>query len=174
MQVFALAVEGGVCDAELADRVEERKFELFVIGTEIDEKVEYLAQHLGGTGVGTVYLVDDHDDRKSAFEGLVEHEAGLGQRALGRVDEEDDAVHHGKGALDFSAEIGMAWGVQDVDLDPVPYHRTVLGGNRDPALALEVHAVHEPFLGFLSLAEHAGLLEHGVDEGCFAMVNWVS
>ena len=102
---------------------------------------------------------------------LLEHEAGLRQRAFGGVDQEDGAVDHGEGPLDLAAEIGVARRVEDVDLDALPDDRAVLGGYGDAALALEVHAVHEAFLGLLALAEHAGLAEHGVDEGGLAVVD---
>ncbi len=49
-------------------------------------------------------------------QGLAQHEAGLRQRALGGVNEEDDAVDHGQAALDLAAEVGVAGGVDHVDV----------------------------------------------------------
>ena len=65
----------------------------------------------------------------------------------------------------------MPGGVEDVDLHAFPDDGAVLGFDGDPALPLEVHAVHNPLLGLLSRSEHARLLEHGVDEGRFPMVD---
>ena len=158
-------------DAQLADRVQERKLELFLGHPQIDEEVVDLVEDLGGTGIRPIDLVDDDDDGQAAREGLAEHETGLRQGAFGGIDQQDGAIHHRKGALDLTAEIGVARGVQDVDLDSLPDDRAVFRGNGDPALAFQVHAVHETFLGLLSLAEHAGLLEHGVDEGGLAVVD---
>ena len=156
---------------ELADGVQQGKLELFLGHAQVDEQVVDLVEHLGGTRIRPIDLVDDDDDGQAAGEGLAEHEPGLRQGAFGGIHQEDGAVHHRKGALDLAAEIGVARGVQDVDLHALPDDRAVLRGNGDPALALEVHAVHEAFLGFLSFAEHAGLLEHGVDERGLAVVD---
>ena len=49
------------------------------------------------------------------FEGVLEDEARLGQRALGGVHEEDRSVRHHQRPLDLPAEVGVAWGVDDVD-----------------------------------------------------------
>ena len=65
----------------------------------------------------------------------------------------------------------MARCVQDVDFHTLPDDGAVLRGNGDSPFALEVHAVHEPFLGFLSFAKDAGLFEHGVDESSLAVVD---
>ena len=158
-------------DAQLPDRVQEGKLELFLGHPQIDEEIVDLVENLGGTGIRPIDLVDDDDDGQAAGECLAEHETGLRQGAFGGIDQQNGAIHHGKGALDLTAEIRVARGVQDVDLDSLPDDRAVLCGNGDSALALEVHAVHEAFLGFLSLAEHAGLLEHGVNERGLAVVD---
>jgi hypothetical protein len=130
-----------------------------------------LGEDLVGAGVGPVDLVDDDDDGEAAREGLIEDEARLGEGALGGVDQEYGAVDHGDGALDLAAEVGVARRVQDVDLHALPDDRAILGGDGDPALALEVHAVHEALGRFLPLAEDSGLPEHGVDEGGLAVVD---
>src|SRR3712207_7784659 len=44
-------------------------------------------------------------------------------------------------SLDLAAEVGVAGGVDDVDLVAAVVDRRVLGLDRDPALALEVHRV---------------------------------
>ncbi len=77
------------------------------------------------------------------FEGLGEHVAGLRQRAFGGVDEEDDAVDHLEGALDLAAEVGVAGGVDDVDLGVVVVEGGVLGQDGDAALFFEVVGVHD-------------------------------
>ena len=55
----------------------------------------------------------------SAFQ---QHEPRLRHRAVERVDDEQHAVHHAQDALDLAAEVGVAEGVDDVDL--VSFHRT--------------------------------------------------
>src|SRR5215217_942690 len=51
-----------------------------------------------------------------------------------------------------------------------PYRR-VLGEDRDPALALLVHRVHDPVRQRLVGAEHTGLAQHRVDQGCLPVVD---
>ena len=87
-------------------------------GVEIDEQVVDFVQHFLRAGVLAVDLVDDHDDLEAAFQRLAEHETGLGQGAFRCVDQQDGAVGHGQGALDLTAEVGVAGGVDDVDFTP--------------------------------------------------------
>ena len=47
---------------------------------------------------------------------LAEHEARLGQGALGGVHQQEHAVDQAQAALDLAAEVGVARGVDDVDL----------------------------------------------------------
>ena len=49
-------------------------------------------------------------------QGLAGHEAGLGHRAFDRVDQQQHAVDHRQHALDLAAEVGVARGVDDVDV----------------------------------------------------------
>ena len=111
------------------------------------------------------------DDRQAAGHRLLEDVAGLGQRALGRVDEEEDAVDHEERALDLAAEVGVAGGVDDVQADAVVVDGRLLGEDRDPLLALEVHRVHDPVDDGLVGPERAGLAEHRVDERRLAVVD---
>jgi len=58
-----------------------------------------------------------------------EDEARLRERTLAAVDEQERAVGHHQGALDLAAEVGVAWGVDDVDLDDSPslsFQRTLV------------------------------------------------
>ena len=88
-----------------------------------------------------------------------------------RVDHEEDAVDHLHDPLDFAAEIGVAWSIDDIDPVAVPVEGGVLGANRDPFLALEVHRVHHPFLDLLIGAEGARLAQQLIDQRGLAVVN---
>ena len=167
------AGDGGVRGggAELAVGVENREVEHGLVGVEVDEEVIDLVEDLLRARVGTVDLVD-HDHRGEAgFERLGENVTGLRQRAFGGVDEEDDAVDHLEGALHFTAEVGVAGGVDDVDLVVVIVEGGVLGENRDAALFFKVVRVHDALGDGLVGAEGAALAQHGVDEGGLAMVD---
>ena len=156
-----------------ADGVDEREVELRVVGVEVAEEVEDLLVHLVGPRVGAVDLVDDDDDREPELEALAQDEARLRERALGGVDEEQRAVGHEQRALDLAAEVGVARGVDDVDLasSPAPANARVLREDRDAALALEVVGVHHALDDDLVRAERPGLAEHVVDERGLAVVD---
>ena len=98
------------------DAVDDREVELVDVGVEVEEQVLDLVDDLGDAGVGTVDLVDHEDHRQLGLERLAQHEAGLGERALGGVDEQQHAVDHRQRPLDLAAEVGVARGVDDVDL----------------------------------------------------------
>ena len=154
-----------------ADGVEHREFKLFFRGVEIDEQVVDFVQHFLRAGVLAVDLVDDHDDLEAAFQRLAEHETGLGQGAFRRVDQQDGAVGHGQGALDLTAEVGVAGGVDDVDFHAVPAHGTVLGGDGDAAFPFQIHAVHDTVIDLLVASENPALAEECVHERGLAVVN---
>ena len=166
----------GTCEvhgrgAELAVGVDDGEVEHGLVGVEVDEEVIDLVQDFLRTRVGAVDLVDDDDGRELGFEGLGEHVAGLRQRAFAGVDEQDDAVDHLEGALDFAAEVGVAGGVDDVDLGVVIVDGGVLGEDGDAALFFEVVGVHDALGDGLVGAEGAGLAQHGVDERGLAVVD---
>ena len=74
-------------------------------------------------------------------------------------------------AFDFAAEIAVAGGVDDVDLDVVIADAGGFGENGDAALALQVVGVHDALGDFFVVAENAALTEHGVDQGGLAVVD---
>lgn len=168
-----------VDDRHVQDEVEVQVGHLVgEVGGESEEQVHRLTDDLLDAGVRPVRLVDQEDDGKLGREGLAEHEARLGRRALGRIDEQDDAVDHGQPALHLAAEVGVARGVDDVDGDglalgrgAVVEHRGVLREDGDALLALEVARVHDA-VGHVAVGrERIGLLQHGVDQGGFSVVN---
>ena len=66
-------------------------------------------------------------------------------------------------ALDLAAEVGVAGRVDDVELDVAVADGGVLGEDRDPLLALEVHRVHHPLGDVGALAKGARLPQHRVE-----------
>ena len=157
--------------ALLGRPVQDREVELLLAGVERREQVEHLVDDFGRARVGTVDLVDDDDRLQADLERLGDHEFGLRQRAFGGVDQHQRAVHHVQDALDLTAEIGVAGGVDDVDAGVLPLHRGRLGQNGDAALALQIVGVHGAIRHLLVLAERTGLLEELVDEGRLAVVD---
>ena len=121
--------------------------------------------------VGAVDLVDDDDDAVTQLQRAGEDEARLRHGALSGVDEQDDAVDHLEDTLDLSAEVGVARGIDNVDLGVAIADGGVFGEDRDAALTLEVVRVHDAVDDLLIFAVHAALLEHFVDEGGLAVVD---
>ena len=76
-----------------------------------------------------------------------------GHGALERVNEQQGAVGHLEHALDLAAEVGVARGVDDVDLDVLVLDGDVLGQNGDATLALLVVGVKDALLDLLVCAE---------------------
>ena len=164
------------CGAVTGVGVEHGQVDLRVIGAEVDQQAEGFVHHLGDAGVGTVDLVDHHDDGKATLQGLAQHEAGLRQGAFARVDQQQRCVHHGQRPLHLAAEVGVTGGVHHVDGDvvltgPGDDHGGVLRQDGDPALTFEVAGVHHPLVDVLVGAERPGLPEHGIDKGGLAVVD---
>ena len=156
--------------------------ELLIGGIQIDQKIVNLIEDFVGARIAAVDFVDDHDDLESGLKGFFKNEAGLGQRSFGCIHQQNRAIHHGKRALDFTAEVGVAGRVDDVDLVLLAVRRgvgdgAVLGEDGDTTFALQVIGVHDqPVLPAGELVqlfgtEHPGLIEHFVDEGGLAVVD---
>ena len=163
--------ERALGDALAGVGVEDGEIELVLRGVEVDEQVVDLVEHLGRARILPVDLVDDDHRDQGGLERLLQHEARLGQGALSRVDQQQHAVHQGQRALDLAAEVGVARGVDDVDLHVLVVHGRVLRHDRDALLPLEVDRVHDPLDDVLVGAEDAGLPEHGVDQRGLAVVD---
>ena len=142
-----------------------------LVSVEVQEELFHLVDDFGDPGVGAVDLVDHEYDRQASGEGLAEYEARLGQRALGGVDEQEDPVDHGEPPLDLAAEVGVARGVDDVELHTAVAHGGVLGQDRDALLTLEIARVEDSFVHVLVRSECARLPEHGVDQCGLAVVD---
>ena len=170
-QTPALPFGVGQGDAGLGVGVEHRELELLVGGVQVDEQVVDLVQDLGDAPVRAVDLVDHHDGGEPLLQGLAQDEAGLGQRPFGGVHQQHDPVHQVQGALHLAAEIGVARGVDDVDLHPFVGDGHVLGHDGDALFPLQVHAVHHPFDHLLVFPEDAALPEHGIRQGGLAVVH---
>jgi hypothetical protein len=152
-------------------RVEHREVDLRLVRPEVDVQRVHLIQHLAGPRVLPVDLVDHQHRLEPHRQRLGEHEPGLGQRTLGGVDQQEHTVHQPEPALDLAPEVGVARGVDDVDLVPAVLHRGVLGEDGDALLALQVVRVHDPVGEGLVGAEHACLAQHVVDQRGLAVVD---
>ena len=158
-------------DARARVAVDDRELDLLLVGVEVEEQLVHLVDHLGHARVGAIDLVDDEDHRQARLQRLAQHEARLRQRALGGVHEQQHPVDHRQPALHLAAEVGVAGGVDDVELHTVVAQRGVLGEDRDALLALQVHRVHHAVGHVLAGAKRAGLPQHRVHQRGLAVVD---
>ena len=87
------------------------------------------------------------------------------------VNQQQHGVNHRHYALNFTAEVGVAGGVDDVDVVAVPVDRGVLGENGNAALFFLVVAVHHALVVELVTLKGAGLAQEFVYQGGLTMVN---
>ncbi|CAB4796824.1 unannotated protein [freshwater metagenome] len=142
-----------------------------VTGIEVDEQLVHLVEHFFWACIAAVDLVDDDDGRQIERQCLLQHVAGLRQWALGRIDEQQHAVDHGEGAFDFATEVGVAGGVNEVDLGALPCDGSGLGENGDATLSLLVVAVHHAVNDRLMGCKGACCAQQGIDECGFTVVD---
>ncbi len=157
--------------AVLCRGVDDGEIELEIGGVQFEEKLENHVQHLVRAGVLAVDLVDDDDRLGAVFERLLEDELRLRLRAVVGIDHQQHAVDHLHDALDLAAEIGMAGGIDDVDVVILPLEGGVLGADGDALLALEVHGVHDALLDLLIGPEGARLAQELIDERGLAVID---
>jgi hypothetical protein len=90
-----------------------------------------------------VHAVDENDSREFVFIGVFPHLLGLEFNAAYGVYDYDRTVHDSEAVLRVKGEIGIAGGIDDVDLAFVPVEKVVGGGNGYVSFLLlrfEIHA----------------------------------
>jgi hypothetical protein len=76
-----------------------------------------------------------------------------GRQPSAGIDEQHHTVDHLQHALDLAAEISVTGRVDDVDLHLAITNGGVLRHDRDTALALEIHRVHDAVAHLFVLAK---------------------
>src|SRR5688572_18809938 len=94
-------------------------------------------------GPRAVHLVDVGDPRDLVLVGLTPNRLGLRLYAGDRVEQRDGAVQDPQRALDLDGEVDVPRRVDDVDAVVLPLTRGRRRGDRDAALLLLVHPVHD-------------------------------
>ena len=164
-----IPVEG--CLAIECRRVDNRKVQLLIGGTEFSKEIECLIDHPVRARIGTVHFVDNNDYFMTGLQGLFKDKAGLWHWAIHCIHEEEDAINDQHHALNFTTEVGVARGIDNIDLYTRILNSGVLGDDGDTALTLLIHTVHDALSDFLVIPEGASLLEHAVQQGRFPVVN---
>jgi len=144
---------------------------LLVGCAELDEEIEDFVDDFARARVLPVDFIDGDEHFEIEFECFTEDEARLRHHAFSGIDEQEHALDHLQDALDLATEIGVPRRIDDVKFNIAVLDCGVLRKDGDPALALEGIRVHDTRRCRLTLAEDAALFEHGVYEGCLAMVD---
>ena len=153
------------------DHVLHGELKLVVGGAQVGHKVEAVVVGLLGVSTRTIDLVDDDHNLKAGVDSVTQHEAGLGHGALKGVDQQQGAVGHTQHALDLAAKVGVARGVDDVDLNVLVLDRDVLGENRNAALALLVVGIQDAVLDLLVGTEGVRGTQELIDHRRLAVVD---
>jgi len=170
-QVGARHIRVQAGGAVTAAAEQDGALQLLVGGTQIHQQVQHLIDDFLDAGIGTVDLVDSHHQAQVLLQSLLQHKAGLGHAALGSVHQQQHAVDHLQHALHLAAKVGVARGIDDVDLDALVGAGAVLCQNGDAALTLDIAAVHHALGHGLIVAESAALTQQGIHQGGLAVVN---
>ncbi len=109
------------------------------------------------TSVGAIDFVDHHDRTTAGRQRFFEHKAGLRHRAFGGIDQDQTAVGHLDHPFDLAAKVGVARGVNQVDLHALVGDGNVLGQNRDAPFSFQVVRIEDPFAFQFSSTELAAL-----------------
>ena len=153
------------------DGEEDRELELIGVGGQLQEEILQALHRLVDAGGRAVDLVDDDDRAQPALQRPRQDGARLGHGAFDGVDQQQAAVGHVEHPLHLAAEVGVAGGVDDVDLYARVGDGRVLGEDGDAALALQIVGVEDEAARGRRVAEDVRLLEQAVDEGRLAVVD---
>jgi hypothetical protein len=143
-------------------------------GVDPDDLLD-LAPRVLRIGRRQVDLVDDGDDRQVEIHGQVDIRQRLGLDPLGRVDDQHGALTGGQGARHLVVEVDVPGRVDEVQLvllavlgRVIEPHRRSL--DRDAALALQVHAVHE-LRAALAIGQRVGRVQQAIRQRRLAVVD---
>ena len=162
-------LESGV--AFFGGNVNGGEVELGIGGVEFEEKFKNLIEDFLGIGVFAIDLIENNDGFSTDFESFTENELSLGLRTLGGINDKEDAVDHAEDAFDFSTEIGVAWGIDNVNADIVIFEGGVFGFDGDTSFSFEVHGVHHALGDNLVGAEGTRLAEELIHESGLAVID---
>ena len=120
-----------------------------------------------------VHLVDEADARHAVLVGLAPDGLRLRLDAGDRVEHGDRAVEHAQRALDFGGEVDVARRVDDVDAVIAPEAGGRGGRDRDAALLLLLHPVHDggAFVDLADLVRDPGVEQDPFGRGRLAGID---
>ena len=151
--------------------VDHREIELLIGGAQFVEKIEGVIDHPVRTRPVAVDLVDHNNRLQAQRQRLFGHKTRLRHRAFDGIDQQQHAIDHRQHALDLATEVGVARGIDDVDMHALVIDGQILGQDRDSAFFFQVVRVHDPFGNVLVGRESASLMQQLIDERGLAVVD---
>ena len=151
--------------------VDHRKVELIFGSAELVEQIKCLVKDPVRTSARAVDFIDDDDGLKPLCECLAGNETRLRHRAFNGINEQQYAVNHREHALDFTAEVRVPRGIDDVDVHAFVFDGAVFRQNRDAAFLFDVTAVHHALIDLLVAAEGSRALQQLVNHRGLTVVN---
>src|SRR3989344_1176279 len=164
-------VRGFVSEFELGDTlapdgIYDGKIRLLIRRSELKEQFEHLLFRPGGIGRGLVYFVDDDYRLDAQFQRFLEHETRLRHRTFLRVYHKQHRINAPQYALDFAAEIRVAWSINDVYFRILIENRCIFGVDGNTTLEFERVAVYRD-----SLFAETRLFQKRIGERSLAVVD---
>ena len=122
---------------------------------------------------GAVHLVDEGDARHLVAVGLPPDRLGLRLDARDRVEHGDGTVEHAQAALHLDRKVHVPGRIKNVDTKIAPGRRRRSRGDRDAALLLLLHPVHDrgALVDLAHLVGAAGVVEDPLGRGRLARVD---
>ena len=105
------------------------------------------------------------------LQGLLQNKTSLWHWAFCGIDQQNNAVNHFENTLYLTGEIGVSWGIYNIDFGVLIMYGRIFCKNGNAALTLNGIRVHNALLNYLILAECTCLLEHLVNQRCLTVVN---
>ena len=126
-------------------------------------------------GAGAVHLVDERQTRHLVPLHLAVDRHRLALHATHGTEHENRTVEHAQRAFHLNGEIDVARSVDEVDVAVVPLHAGGGAGDRDPALAFQIHIVHRgavtTTLDLLDAMDAPCVEKNALRKRCFAGVD---
>ncbi len=173
-QWFHVAVADGVFQTGIAFEtrcVNDREIQLLVGCAEFVEQFKSRVHSLLRVCVFAVDLVDDNDRLQAQSQCLTRHETRLRHRAFLCIDQQQNTVNHRQYALYLATEVGMARGIDDVDVRAFVFDCAVLRQNRDTTFFFDIVRIHHACIDVLVVTESTGLTQQLVNQCGLAVVN---
>ena len=151
--------------------VQHREVQLFLVRGQFQEQVLDQIDHLCNAGLGAVYLVNYHHGGDVLLQGRAQHVGSLGHGPVHGIHQQEAAVGHVHDTFDFSTEVGVAGGVDDVDPDAAVGDGGVLGQDCNAPLPFQGIGIHYQLAHLLVGLENLALLQKRVDQGGLPVVD---